>query len=454
MSDETSGKSIVPSRQTDLMASGTGGNRLIRRAASDALLLMQTVGKQQKPKLHQARTKKLFFPRISIRGNRFRLVDDGTETVLETAKLDVVIVGMNPKMSKTFYAKAWNPEAEPTVPDCYSLDGIKPHPESESPQNDLCASCSHNAWGSKIGSQGQPLKACKDQKRLAIVAADDPDGRVYLLQVTPAALLGLNAYQKELSMRGIPLEIVKTRIVFDTVANFPKLKFGFGGFLDDDTYASVKPMFGREDVLAITGASQSNPTITKLDVSSNQLSELDLSSALALTHLECNDNQLTELDLSSVPALTHLWCYNNQLTELDLSSVPALTHLRCYNNQLTDLDLSSVPAMTFLWCSNNQLTEIDLSSVPAMTRLYCDDNQLTELDLSSVPALTLLWCDNNQLTELDLSFVPSLSHLSCCDNQLTELDIRSCLNLKDVTVDPWVIVHKRPDQTVRRRGSW
>lgn len=193
------------------------------------------------------------FPRISIKGARFRIVEDGTETVLDTTALEVVIVGANPKLSKTYYAKAWDKDAEPTAPDCYSLDGIKPHPESESPQNDMCAGCPHNAWGSKIGPQGQLLKACTDQKRLAIVAADDPDGPVYLLQVTPAALKGLNAYHKELSMRGIPAEIVRTKITFDTDASFPKLKFGFGGFLDEDTYSVVEPLFGRDDVLEITG---------------------------------------------------------------------------------------------------------------------------------------------------------------------------------------------------------
>ena len=196
------------------------------------------------------------FPRISIKGSRFRIVEDGTETVLDTTALDVVIVGANPKLSKTFYAKAWDKDAEPSAPDCYSLDGIKPHPESEKPQNDLCAQCPHNAWGSKIGPQGQQLKACTDQKRLAIVAADDPDGPIYLLQVTPAALKGLNAYHKELSMRGIPAEIVKTRIGFDTNASFPKLKFGFGGFLDEDTYAVVEPLFGADNVLDITGERQ------------------------------------------------------------------------------------------------------------------------------------------------------------------------------------------------------
>lgn len=193
------------------------------------------------------------FPRISIKGSRFRIVDGGAETVLEDIKLSVVIVGANPRLSKTYYAKQWTPDSEPTSPDCYSLDGIRPAGDSTDPQNDLCASCPMNAWGSKTTPQGQQIKACADQKRLAVVAANDPTGPVYLLQVTPAALKGLGSYQKELSMRGIPVEAVKTVVTFDTDASFPKLMFKFGGFLDESEYASVEELFGSEKVLEITG---------------------------------------------------------------------------------------------------------------------------------------------------------------------------------------------------------
>jgi hypothetical protein len=193
------------------------------------------------------------YPRISIKGARFRIVEDGNETVLDTTALEVVIVGANPRLSKTWYAKEWSKDSEPSAPDCFSLDGVKPHVDSTDPQNDLCAQCPQNAWGSKVTPNGQQIKACADQKRLAIVSADDPTGPVYLLQVTPAALKGLNAYQKELSVRGIAPEIVKTRITFDTDASFPKLKFGFGGFIDEATQEAVDKLFGTDQVKTITG---------------------------------------------------------------------------------------------------------------------------------------------------------------------------------------------------------
>lgn len=193
------------------------------------------------------------YPRISIKGSRFRIVEGKTETVLDQVKLNVVIVGANPRLSKTYYAKQWDPNDEPTGPDCFSLDGIGPDVSVQNPENDLCASCPKNAWGSKISGNGQQIKACSDQKRLAIVAAEDPEGPVYLLQVTPAALKGLNQYQKELSVRGIPPEVVKTVLSFDTDASFPKLKFGFGGFLEAGEQNIVDRLFGCDEVKEITG---------------------------------------------------------------------------------------------------------------------------------------------------------------------------------------------------------
>lgn len=192
-------------------------------------------------------------PRISIKGARFRIIDGDTETVLDSTTLDTVIVGANPRLSKTFYAKQWTPDAEPQAPDCFSMDGVRPDASAIDPQNDLCASCPQNAWGSKVTPLGQQIKACSDTKRLAVVAADDPEGAVYLLVVTPAALKNLNQYQKELAIRGIPPEIVRTRISFDTDASFPKLKFGFGGFLDEATQAAVDRLFGSDAVKAVTG---------------------------------------------------------------------------------------------------------------------------------------------------------------------------------------------------------
>jgi hypothetical protein len=179
------------------------------------------------------------FPKISIRASRFRIVKEGTEHVLDDLKLPTVIVGGNPRVSKAYYINDYDGNAEAKAPDCMSPDGVRPTAESAKPQAELCATCPQNAWGSKIGKQGQKLKACNDKKRLAVAASADPAGDIYLLEVTPSAFKDFAAYVKSLQMRGIHLETVSTIVSFDSSASFPKLTFSFGGFLSEDAQGIV-----------------------------------------------------------------------------------------------------------------------------------------------------------------------------------------------------------------------
>ena len=64
-------------------------------------------------------------PKISIKGQEFRVVSGDEETVLDKS-IDVVIVGANPKLSKSWYANEWSEDSQSSTPDCYSLDGVYP----------------------------------------------------------------------------------------------------------------------------------------------------------------------------------------------------------------------------------------------------------------------------------------------------------------------------------------
>ena len=191
-------------------------------------------------------------PKISIKGSQFRSVHNGEETILDQS-IDIVIVGANPKLSKSWYSEEWTEDSESSTPDCYSLDGIYPNKNSHAIQNDMCVSCPQNAWGSRTTPTGNKVKACVDQKRLAVVFTEGPFDEAHLLQVTPASLKNLNAYQKELSMRGIAPEIAKTRISFDTLSDYPKLRFSFRGFNTDTNQKHIDKHLGTEQTRIVTG---------------------------------------------------------------------------------------------------------------------------------------------------------------------------------------------------------
>jgi len=194
------------------------------------------------------------YARISTKGGVFSAVN--TDTEINAREIHVIIVGANPKLSKTWYAKEWSDDDKPSAPDCFSLDGVTPDLSIEVPQHHICVTCPQNAWGSRITDKGQQVKACSDQKRLAVVMHDNPSGEVLLLQVTPGSLKGLNQYQKQLSVRGIPPEIVKTKISLDPSSEYPKLVFTFAGFLDEETQSIVDDLFGSALVRHITGEKQ------------------------------------------------------------------------------------------------------------------------------------------------------------------------------------------------------
>jgi hypothetical protein len=193
--------------------------------------------------------------RISLKGARFRIIEHGEEILVPTLHLDVVVVGANPAISKTWYAQGWSPDQEAAAPDCSSDNGIVPNPDSPMKQAASCAGCPQNVWGSKQTDTGQQLKACSDHKRLAVVGPEDPSAGIYLLNVTPAALKGLGQYIRQLNQHGIPVQCVITRMTFDPSASFPKLQFQIGGYLSAEQQAAVDAvMQDPEAIRAVTRA--------------------------------------------------------------------------------------------------------------------------------------------------------------------------------------------------------
>lgn len=167
--------------------------------------------------------------RISIRGNVFRLVANGKEIATSDERsMNVVIVNASPKVHRTFYAGAFDPNAK-VSPTCWSADGERPDQGLSNPQSDACSKCPQNIAGSGQGN----TKACKFGRMLAVVLENDLEGDVFQLSLPSQSIFGgaedgkmpLNAYTQFLAGFNVNVTAVVTEMRFDTSSATPKLFF-------------------------------------------------------------------------------------------------------------------------------------------------------------------------------------------------------------------------------------
>lgn len=189
------------------------------------------------------------YPKLSIRAGRYRLVEEGVETPVGIS-LDVIIVGANPRVSKIFYGKPYDPNATDMRPDCFSNDGIKPDASVQNPVHDNCQNCPNNVLGSKITPSGAKSKLCADQRHLAVVPAADPT-KTYAFTVPVSGMKALREYFKSLNNFNFVPEEVITELGFDDTTSYPKVTFKHKGFVPEKAIPKVEAIVNGEEVQEI-----------------------------------------------------------------------------------------------------------------------------------------------------------------------------------------------------------
>jgi hypothetical protein len=199
------------------------------------------------------------FPVISIKGKVFH-INRGQERILVTkpgeedpaASIEVVVLRANPNRSKVYYPGGYTEGAQ-DKPTCYSNNGIEPEADATAPQSKKCATCAHNQWGSRITESGVKAKACTDSRRLAIATLDTPNDPM-LVRVPAASMKALEEYGKVLAARGLPSQVVLTKIGFDYSVAHPALTFKPVGLIGDAAQlAEIKAASESELVAQIVG---------------------------------------------------------------------------------------------------------------------------------------------------------------------------------------------------------
>lgn len=160
-------------------------------------------------------------------------------------EFNAIIVDALPKVSRVFYAGKYDPDAKPTLPDCWSNLGDKPEAAAGNPQASNCASCPKNVVGSGENGKG---RACRFQRRIALLIEGDDSGDVYQFNVPAKSLFGkgsgnvhpFESYVKFLIANGESPDTVVTNIAYNLDAETMELQFTPMRGISDAEYELVK----------------------------------------------------------------------------------------------------------------------------------------------------------------------------------------------------------------------
>lgn len=171
-------------------------------------------------------------------------------------EINVIIVDALPKVSRIYYKDKYDPNGDPTLPNCWSNLGDKPEAAASDKQHSNCADCPQNIKGS--GENGG--RACRYQRRIAVLVEGDESGDVYQFNVPAKSLFGkghgnvhpFESYVKFLIANGESPDNVVTNIAFDPNAETMELLFTPLRNISDDEYEMVKQAQSRPETKMYT----------------------------------------------------------------------------------------------------------------------------------------------------------------------------------------------------------
>ncbi len=169
--------------------------------------------------------------KISLKGKVFTLPDGSTNP----GPMAAIILDW--RILHEYYTGVYDAN-KPSSPACWALNaevtGLTPSKRVESPKAPSCAECPMNVFGSAATGRG---KACKNQRRLAIVPVDaTADTEPMILTVSPTGLKNFDNYVNGLGSGDdgkLPIQMV-TQIAFNPKEAYPTLVFGAPEPLDDE----------------------------------------------------------------------------------------------------------------------------------------------------------------------------------------------------------------------------
>jgi hypothetical protein len=200
--------------------------------------------------------------RITMAKGVFRRIVNGKEAgKVKDGFINAIVINALPKVSRQFYASTYDPDAPPTLPDCWSNLGDVPDAKSTNVQSTSCATCPQNIDGSGTNGKG---RACRYNRRVALLLENDMSGDIYQFNIPAKSLFGkgvgnthpFESYTKFLPANGESIDRIVTSISFDENETADVLKFTPVRHLTDEEI----------DVVEAAQASQEAKNVIQLTV--------------------------------------------------------------------------------------------------------------------------------------------------------------------------------------------
>ena len=196
------------------------------------------------------------YPRISIKGGKFRKIVGGEQVhVSRDSEMNIVIVDSS-DIGRTYYEGQYNPE-NPAPPKCWSRNSKVPADDVPEDQrmSSNCADCPMNVKGSGNGN----ARACRFGMQLA-VAIEGELGTIYKLSLPATSIFGaadggkmpMQAYGKYLAANKTPPPAIVTQMYFDENSEVPKLFFKAVRPLEDEELNAILPLVDAPETKAAT----------------------------------------------------------------------------------------------------------------------------------------------------------------------------------------------------------
>lgn len=182
------------------------------------------------------------------------------------------------------------------------------------------------------------------------------------------------------------------------------------------------------------------PNLVEIDLSGNNLTEIDFSQQKNLESIKLNNNKLGKLDVSSLSNMKYLDAsyneianfvrlsgYNYEEVNLSHNKIPQQTvyfqsklkKLDLSYNEIEDADIRENPILADMDVSHNKIQEITMWSLKGLVNVKFNDNPFFQLnEANRWVILETIDCSNTDIPTLDLSKTETLKSVKAtgCKN--------------------------------------